>query len=123
MALLDTYDQRIMHLDSRLSGSEMPLLPVGGELVCEIPRVHLAPGQYRIELWLQTSGVVQDHINHAALVEVAEGNFFGTGRALTRGFQVALMDFHWSIREPDRKPRPAAQTPVSDPQLTTRVRT
>jgi lipopolysaccharide transport system ATP-binding protein len=103
MALLDTFDNRIMHLDSRLSGNDMPFLPVGAELVCEIPRVHLAPGQYRVELWLQSSLVVQDHITHAAAVEITDGNFFGTGRALARGYQVALMDFSWSVREADHR--------------------
>ncbi len=99
VTILDTYDQRIMHLDSKLLGHEIPLVPRDGELVLDIPRVHLAPGRYRMALWMQSKTVLQDHITDAGSVDVTDGNFFGAGKALADGFQVALMDFNWFARE------------------------
>lgn len=99
VAFLDQFNQRIMYLNSYFLGEDMPWLPANGELVCDVPRIHLAPGQYRLELWVKSAEVIQDRISDAGVVEVLEGNFFGTGKALANGFQVALMDFNWSARE------------------------
>jgi lipopolysaccharide transport system ATP-binding protein len=99
LTFYDTLDQRIMHLDSKLLGADLPEAPTDGELVCEIPRVHLAPGRYRIELWLQSAGELQDWVSDAGRIDVIDGNFFGTGKALADGFQVAVMDFRWISRD------------------------
>jgi lipopolysaccharide transport system ATP-binding protein len=101
LGFLDGMSQRIMYLDSRFTGSDIAELPPNGELVCEIPRVHLAPGRYRLEMWLQTGAREQDRISDAGMVFVEDGNFFGTGRAVANGFQVALMDYGWSAQPAD----------------------
>ncbi|MDZ4796659.1 MAG: ABC transporter ATP-binding protein [Bryobacteraceae bacterium] len=95
IGFLDSLNQRLMYLDSKFVGDDMAELPANGELVCEIPRVHLAPGRYRLELWLQTASREQDRLTDAGAVDVEDGNFYGTGRAVAQGFQVALMDFGW----------------------------
>jgi hypothetical protein len=43
--------------------------------------------------------VEQDRISDAGFVDVEDGNFFGTGRAVAQGFQVALMDYSWKATE------------------------
>jgi lipopolysaccharide transport system ATP-binding protein len=96
----DHLDQRVMFLDSKLLGFELPELSADDELVCEIPRVHLAPGRYRLELWLQSATELQDWITDSGMLDVIDGNFFGTGRALPDGYQMALMDFNWKIESP-----------------------
>jgi hypothetical protein len=57
----------------------------------------LAPGRYRLELWLQSATELQDWITDAGMMDVVDGNFFGTGRALPDGYQMALMDFSWKV--------------------------
>jgi lipopolysaccharide transport system ATP-binding protein len=96
LCFLDMMDQRIMHLDSRLLGKGLPPVGPRGSLICDIPRVSLAPGQYKIELWLQVNEVVQDWIANAGIVEVLDGDFFGTGVALAPGYQFAVMPFAWT---------------------------
>ena len=97
LTIRDHLDQRVMFLDSKLLGEELHELTVDDELVCEIPRVHLAPGRYRLELWLQSATQLQDWITDAGMLDVTDGNFFGTGRALPDGYQMAVMDFSWKV--------------------------
>ncbi len=98
IGFLDSLNQRLMYLDSKFVGDDMAEVPPNGELVCEIPRVHLAPGRYRLEMWLQTASREQDRLTDAGAVDVEDGNFYGTGRTVAQGFQVALMDFGWRAR-------------------------
>jgi lipopolysaccharide transport system ATP-binding protein len=92
----DMMDQRIMHLDSKLLGRQLHALGRDGQLTCDIPCVTLAPGQYKIELWLQVNERVQDWITDAGTVEVLDGDFFQSGVALAPGYQFAVMDFTWT---------------------------
>jgi lipopolysaccharide transport system ATP-binding protein len=95
LCLLDMMDQRIMLLDSQLLGKSLPPVDPGGSLICDIPRVSLAPGRYKIELWLQVNEVLQDWISDAGTVEVLDGDFYRSGMALPSGGQFAVMDFAW----------------------------
>ncbi|HYO82125.1 MAG TPA: ABC transporter ATP-binding protein [Bryobacteraceae bacterium] len=99
VGVMDSLNQRLFYLDSKFVGDELPELPPDGELVCQLPRVHLAPGRYRLEMWLQTASKEQDRLTDAGAVDVEDGNFFGTGRAVAQGFQVALMDYSWSAAD------------------------
>jgi lipopolysaccharide transport system ATP-binding protein len=108
VAFLDQFNQRIMYLNSNFVREDIPVVPENGELVCHIPRVHLAPGRYRLELWVKSSEVMQDRLSDAGTVEVVEGNFFGTGKALKEGFQVALMDYSWRNQDLHRHVRSLA---------------
>ncbi len=95
LCFLDALDQRVVLLDSKLLGKGLPPVSPGGWLICDIPRLSLAPGQYKLELWLQINETLQDWISDAGRVEVADGDFFKSGVALTAGAQFAVMDFTW----------------------------
>ncbi len=99
IGLLDSLNQRLFCLDSGFVACRSLELEANGELACEIPRVHLAPGRYRVELWIQADSEEQDRLYEAATVDVQDGNFFKTGRAVADGFQVALMDYRWRVNE------------------------
>jgi lipopolysaccharide transport system ATP-binding protein len=100
ISFLDSYSQRIMYLNSYFVREDLPVVMPDSELVCHIPRVHLAPGRYGIELRLQSSGtILQDRISDAVSIDVFDGNFFGTGRTAVEGQHLALMDYNWSTRE------------------------
>jgi lipopolysaccharide transport system ATP-binding protein len=91
----DMMDQRIMTLDSKLLGKQLETTTPDGQLICEVPCITLAPGQYKIELWLQVNETLQDWISDAGTVEVLDGDFFQSGIALTPGYQFAVMQFSW----------------------------
>jgi hypothetical protein len=88
-----------MYLKSTYVRSHLEAAGPGSELICEIPRVHLSPGQYRLEIWISSGSTLQDHVTDASILTVIDGNFFGTGEAVSPGFQVALMDYSWRVRE------------------------
>jgi lipopolysaccharide transport system ATP-binding protein len=114
VAFLDSFNQRIMYLNSYFVREDLHELPPGTELVCDIPRVQLSPGRYRIELWIQSSTTqVQDKITDAGHVDVMEGNFFGTGKAVPEGTQLAMMDYSWHLQEARRAAATSNGTCVS----------
>jgi len=47
---------------------------------CVIPGVPLAAGEYRVKVFVRSGGVVLDAVEDALRVQVAESDFFGTGR-------------------------------------------
>ena len=100
LTVRDEYAQRIFYLKSTYVDAALPTVEPGDELVCEIPRVHLAPGEYRLEAWLTSRNQMQDHVSDAGALTVTDGDFFGTGQAVAPNFQVALMDYGWAIRRP-----------------------
>jgi lipopolysaccharide transport system ATP-binding protein len=104
VSFLDALDQRVMHLDSMLLPAGMGTLGVNGELVCHIPQVLLAPGRYTLEILLQANHYLQDHISNAATIEVIDGNFFGSGKEMRPGYQVAVMPFDWTAQQPALAP-------------------
>jgi len=72
------------------TGHELDVQPGGGQLVCHIPALPLAPGQYSFNLYATSCGVVADWVREAGHVTVAAGDYFGTGRLNTHegGFLV-----------------------------------
>jgi lipopolysaccharide transport system ATP-binding protein len=96
VGFIDMLDQKIMSLDSRLLGERLGPVGPRGALTCDIPCVSLAPGRYRIEIYLIANEALQDWITDAGTVEVFDGDFFKSGVALTPGQQFAVMQHHWT---------------------------
>ena len=86
LALLwsDARGQRLTSLDTRLGNADFEELPPEGEIRCEVPELPLLPGRYRVDAWAWVAGRVADDVPHALEVEVAPGDFFGTGRTSSR---------------------------------------
>lgn len=76
----DSYRKDLLCFWSRLTGDDFERLPSQGEFVCSVPRFTLAPGIYSIAIRAVVNGVKADSIEDAAKLEVATGDFFGTGR-------------------------------------------
>jgi lipopolysaccharide transport system ATP-binding protein len=81
---VDGYGSRIFAVDTRFLNADFGELPAAGEIVCEIPELPLTPGAYDLRAWAAVSERVADDVEHAASVDVAEGDFFGTGRQPVR---------------------------------------
>jgi lipopolysaccharide transport system ATP-binding protein len=81
------------------SGSPFAVLPASGEVVCHIPELPLAPGRYVFNLFSTVGGEIVDWVQQAGYVDVAAGDYFGTGQLKTHedGF---LVKHKWSVRTP-----------------------
>ena len=45
----------------------------------------LSSGSYHVNVYIESDRVVQDHINDASVIEVINGDFYGTGKVLPEG--------------------------------------
>ena len=70
-----------------------------------IPRLPLVPGRYSVDLSVQTAGrgkaVVLDRVEHAATIDVAPADVFGTGNQVAGGtFRAGIiyLDSFWEVQ-------------------------
>lgn len=84
---------------SESSGYLLDVLPAAGRLVCRIPELPLSPGRYVINLFSTVGGVIADWVQQASYINVAAGDYFGTGqlRPQQEGF---LVKNKWTVRTP-----------------------
>ncbi len=67
-----------------------------GMFTCTIPRLPLAPGHYTVSVYVEIDGRVADWVQHAAVLEVVEGDFFGTGRLPSDSHGRFYVDHSWT---------------------------
>ncbi len=78
--ILDSLGHRVLATDTRLVNADFDALPASGEILCDIPDLPLASGDYQLGVWASVAGDVADQIEDAAALRVEQGNPFGTGR-------------------------------------------
>jgi lipopolysaccharide transport system ATP-binding protein len=86
----------LFNCSSEGSGSSLVLVPGVGGVVCHIPQLPLAPGRYVFNLYLTVAGQIVDWVQQAGFLDVAAGDYFGTGQLKTHreGF---LVKHGWSV--------------------------
>jgi lipopolysaccharide transport system ATP-binding protein len=88
---------------SEASHKEAFQIGAGDRTVCRIPRLPLSAGRYKIELFLEQDGIIEDWLLDHVPVEVVDGSFFGTARNLPQGWEAktVLVDHEWLWRSGD----------------------
>jgi lipopolysaccharide transport system ATP-binding protein len=99
IAFYTSVGQFMFNCSSEGSGSALDVLPARGEVVCHIPALPLAPGRYAFNLYLTVGGGLVDWVQQAGYLDVAAGDYFGTGQLKTHhdGF---LVKHTWSVKTP-----------------------
>ncbi len=96
---------QIIHCNTATQGFEPRPLHGEGGVICEIPRLPLPPGRYKINVALeQGSGERVDRVESAALMDVLAGDFYGTGHSSSLNYGICLADHRWrfvDVRAPD----------------------
>ncbi len=61
----------------------------------------LSSGSYHVNVYIESDHVVQDHINDASIIEVINGDFYGTGKILPEGGRTGsvLVKHSWRLIE------------------------
>jgi lipopolysaccharide transport system ATP-binding protein len=92
-----TTGQFMFTCSSEASGHPFEGLGPSGELVCHIPELPLAPGRYVFNLFSAIGGEVVDWVQQAGHLDVAPGDYFGTGQLRTHdeGF---VVKHRWSVK-------------------------
>lgn len=84
-------------LDSELSGSAIVSAPAEGVLRCHVDRVPLLPGRYSLNLYVTVAGQIADWVRDAVQLEVADGDFYGSGRLPPPGYGSVAVAHEWSV--------------------------
>jgi lipopolysaccharide transport system ATP-binding protein len=66
------------------------------QFVCELPELTLQPGMYRINAALMTGPDMQDHVEGAAVFEVAQGQVRGRPATSSEGYGSVCIAHRWS---------------------------
>ncbi len=92
---------RVCALASNLSGQQLTAAPPAAELICRMNKVPLRPGRYRLMVKLVSAGQPVFYLPEAACIEVAEGDFFGTGGLPEAGWGGwVLVEHEWRSERP-----------------------
>ncbi len=86
-----------LYLANSLTGNEFALLPEVGTMVCRFDRALLLPGVYSMNVHCTVNGELADWVQDAARIEVAEGDFFGTGRIPPPGYGNVVAPHQWLV--------------------------
>jgi lipopolysaccharide transport system ATP-binding protein len=69
--------------------------------VCEIPRLTLVPGEYRIKVALNIHNNERDYVDDATRLTILESDYYGTGKAPWNG--VFVLDHRWRLLRGDEE--------------------
>jgi lipopolysaccharide transport system ATP-binding protein len=78
------------------TGAERLPVHAKGYFECLWPKVNLRSGSYMSTLFVGVEGQTADWLQNAFQIPVEEGNFFGTGRLVTRDHGDLVMDQTWT---------------------------
>jgi lipopolysaccharide transport system ATP-binding protein len=96
--LYDHLGQPITFFDSGMHGPEDRSDPAGqAQFVCEIDALPLLPGRYRMNAAVMHNGIMQDHLEAATFVDVADGQLSGRPVPQDTGYGSILIAHRWII--------------------------
>ncbi|MEX2546210.1 MAG: ABC transporter ATP-binding protein [Chloroflexota bacterium] len=96
LSITNERHEGVLQLDSTLSGDRLSLASGRSTVTCMLDRVPLMPGRYSANVYLEVSGVITDWVQEAAVIEVQEGDFYGTGRLPAPGYGSVMARFRWA---------------------------
>ncbi len=70
-----------------------------GRIDFHIPEWPLSGGRYHLNIYVESERVMQDYLNDAAIIDVIDGDFYGTGKLHHEGWQGAttLVRHSWEL--------------------------
>lgn len=105
VGISDEQGTRVCLLSTTMSDSTTGTIPVtGGVVRFELPRVPLVTGRYSLTLYATAQNEVADWVIDAAVMDVAEGDYFGTGRTPPAGQGKVLVSHRSSFHSPEVVP-------------------
>jgi lipopolysaccharide transport system ATP-binding protein len=87
-----------LYLSNDLTGDSLEDLPPAGELVCRLQDGALIPGRYSLNVYCTVNGFVADWVIDAAVIDVLEGDYYGTGKLPPPGYGSVPVRHDWSAK-------------------------
>jgi lipopolysaccharide transport system ATP-binding protein len=107
IAVYGPLGEALFHCHTRFRGSELSVEAGGGTISCTIPQLPLLPGTYSFNLFSSARGEILDWIREAAVLEVGEGDYYGTGRLPEDAHGRFLVHHEWTVEQDDQATRRA----------------
>jgi lipopolysaccharide transport system ATP-binding protein len=87
------------------SCSEPLQIGSGDSIECRIPRLPLSAGRYKIGLFLERNGVIEDWLQESLIFDVSDSSYFGTARNIPPGWEgkTVLVNNEWRKIVAERK--------------------
>jgi len=73
-------------------------MPSVGQIACEFARLSLRSGHYTASLWCSVDARVSDFVQQAAVFDVIDGDYYGTGRITNYYRGSVFLDHSWRVR-------------------------
>jgi len=96
LAVYGALVEPLFHCSTDVTGDAIKELATNGVFTCTIPRLPLAPGHYTLSVFCEIDGKIADWVQHAAVLEVGEGDFFGSGHLPSEAHGTFYVDHRWS---------------------------
>lgn len=91
------YNEKLFYLSTELSHQDFDEIPPEGKIICCIQKLPLQPGMYSFNLISAAGKEIADHIQEAGVIEVAAGDYFGSGKMISAKFGPFLVDHTWQV--------------------------
>jgi lipopolysaccharide transport system ATP-binding protein len=97
IAFCDNLDTPLFLCANEASCSEPLRVGSGDCIECRIPRLPLSAGRYKIGLFLELNGVIEDCLQENLAFDVMDGSYFGTARNMPLGWEgkTVLVNNEW----------------------------
>jgi len=113
IGLYRTDQTPLLYMGTKVVCREIESVRGSGAFRCHIRRLPLEPGRYAMTTEIKQNGVIVDLIDTAVWIDVAEGDYYGTG--VIWPFGGFLCDYTWSVLTPELTREPI-DIPASTPK-------
>jgi lipopolysaccharide transport system ATP-binding protein len=69
-----------------------------GCIICSIEKLPFSHGQYTMNLILRNHGIIQDWITDAEMIDIENGDYYGTGRSVESSHKSILIEQQWYVQ-------------------------
>ena len=97
VGLFTVLGEGVAYLSSEMSGDTLRDLPSQGSFTCAFDAIGVLPGRYMLNVYCVADGLLADWVVDAAVVDVEEGDFFGTGQLPPAGYGSIAVVHHWTV--------------------------
>ncbi len=98
IAFKNMFGQRLFMCLSRCSHRSSLALQGTGEVLCQIPKMPLLPGRYTADVSCKIDEVMADNLDDAFMLDVVEGDFYGTGKLNPGDGGNMVVTHSWELR-------------------------
>jgi lipopolysaccharide transport system ATP-binding protein len=87
---------KFLYLGTKILKMNILEIHGSGTFACNIPKLPVEPGRYVVHTEFKQNGIIVDYVDSAAMIEVMDGDFYGTGVIWPYGG--FLCDYAWTHR-------------------------